>query len=270
MSESQPGSAKRQWLNGLFGGLTALATVLTGIGALVGVTRTFFAGPRVVSFVAEPESVRPGEPFVLSWTVEEADKVIIEPRIGEVSLEGKRTLRPSRNTEYTLTAEKGLTRKTVQLTVTIAEATVPPRSLPSPDVQPAPAVEPAPVPVPEQRNPDAAPEPETFQKLTFRGTGVVLKGLAGDAPPEAQVEIVPVGANQVKIEIKLASGSGLTRTVQAGSGLTESEKIAGGTVDYKLNYTPERVNLETSTHYTDDRLDREVRFELTREQSRLE
>jgi serine/threonine protein kinase len=60
--------------------------------------------PRIVSFEASPQRVKPGEQVRLSWNVADARIVDINPRIGTVELSGERTIAPVRTTYYTLIA----------------------------------------------------------------------------------------------------------------------------------------------------------------------
>ncbi|MBC8120783.1 MAG: hypothetical protein H7Y22_02970 [Gemmatimonadaceae bacterium] len=268
MAKSQSGGT-RQWFMTVFGGITAIATVVTAVGALVGTARMFFAGPRVVSFIAEPEVLQPGAPLVLRWQVEEADRVTIQPGIGEVALEGRRTLKPRRDIEYTLVAEKGLQQKVVHLDITVqSEPAVetPPTEPPALRVE-RPATPPDdPAPVADQPSTEATLT--WTERVRFEGVGVVLSGLQGDAPPTAEIAVEPQ-AGELSITIKAESLGDLTQTIPTrrlvgGEELHFSERVSGGWLEYGLRYNSDRLILETRTRYSDDRIERVVRYELTR------
>jgi hypothetical protein len=81
------------------------------------------AQPTVCKFDAKPRSVVAGEKVVLSWEVQKAAEITIDPELGAVSRKDKRTVVPDRDTTYTLTARDaaGLqSRMTVTVSVTPA------------------------------------------------------------------------------------------------------------------------------------------------------
>ena len=57
---------------------------------------------RIVSFTAEPASVRPGQPVTLVWATEHPTAVTIEPGLGRVTARGSRQVYPTASTSYTL------------------------------------------------------------------------------------------------------------------------------------------------------------------------
>ena len=57
---------------------------------------------RIVSFTAEPVSVRPGQPVTLVWATENPNAVTIEPGVGRVTARGSRQVFPTSSTTYTL------------------------------------------------------------------------------------------------------------------------------------------------------------------------
>ena len=59
---------------------------------------------RIVSFTAQPTSLRPGQSFTLVWHTENPSGVTIDPDLGRVTPRGSRQLTPSATTTYTLTA----------------------------------------------------------------------------------------------------------------------------------------------------------------------
>lgn len=270
MAKSQSGGT-RQWFMTVFGGITAIATVVTAVGALVGTARMFFAGPRVVSFMAEPEVLQPGAPLVLRWQVEEADRVTIQPGIGEVALEGRRTLKPRRDIEYTLIAKKGLQQKVVHLDITVHPDAP---AVKTPPAEPLALSVERPAAPPDNSAPvvDQPPTPEAppiwTERASFGGAGVVLSGLQGDASPTAEIAVEPRDG-ELKIIVKAESLSDLTQTIptgrlMGGEELHFSKRVSGGWLDYGLRYNSNRLILETRTRYSDDRIERVVRYELAR------
>lgn len=246
---SQSSNAKNHWFSSTLGFLTAVATILSGIGALVGFSRNYFTGPRVVTFIAEPETVNPGEPIELTWNVEDADKVTILPRIGEVSLVGKRSVRLRSDTTYTLSAEKGLQKKVVQLEVLVQKSAEAPVETPDPSAV-SPSIE------------------NASQERTYFGVGSVTEGLSGDNPPEAKVFIKPLSKGLMQIKISIAPDLEILQILYAketDSNLILKEKVAGGNMEYRLSYTKDQAILDTRTENNDDRANRSMHFELSRQ-----
>ena len=60
--------------------------------------------PAIMSFAVNPVEVSPGEEATLSWDVANANTIIIEPEIGDVSASGSLIVTPKESTIYTLTA----------------------------------------------------------------------------------------------------------------------------------------------------------------------
>jgi hypothetical protein len=59
---------------------------------------------RIVSFTAQPASIKPGQTFMLVWQTENPSSVMIDPEPGRVTPRGSRQLKPAATTTYTLTA----------------------------------------------------------------------------------------------------------------------------------------------------------------------
>ena len=78
---------------------------------------------RIVSFTAEPASIRPGQSVTLVWQTENPSSVTIDPEPGRVTPRGSRQLTPAATTTYTLTA-RGPNNQvlTKEVTVTVAGA----------------------------------------------------------------------------------------------------------------------------------------------------
>jgi len=64
--------------------------------------------PRIVRFEARPSMVRPGELTELVWEVDGAQRVRIEPSLGEVAPQGRRKVQLTRSAEFELTAESAV------------------------------------------------------------------------------------------------------------------------------------------------------------------
>jgi hypothetical protein len=75
--------------------------------------------PIEIRFSASPSFVQVNQRFELSWDVRGAERVYIEPLLGEVPAKGQRALSAEQNTEFRLEAENHATRLTATATVTI-------------------------------------------------------------------------------------------------------------------------------------------------------
>jgi hypothetical protein len=60
--------------------------------------------PTIESFTASPENLLSGKSGTLSWSVKDADTILITPDIGKVDASGSRTVKPANETTYTLVA----------------------------------------------------------------------------------------------------------------------------------------------------------------------
>jgi hypothetical protein len=58
---------------------------------------------RIMSFTAEPQSIKPGESVTLKWAVENPRTTTIEPAVGRAVPSGELKLTPAATTTYTLT-----------------------------------------------------------------------------------------------------------------------------------------------------------------------
>jgi hypothetical protein len=77
--------------------------------------------PRVVTFEAQPTSIKPGESTVLVWSTENPAGLTIEPGIGSATPRGSKQLKPAATTTYTLTMRRpDNTTVTKSVTVTVA------------------------------------------------------------------------------------------------------------------------------------------------------
>lgn len=74
----------------------------------------------IKSFSISPPAITEGEWTTLSWEVTGLGTVKIDPDVGEVSLSGSRSVRPTRDTTYTLfaTNEEGIAKASTKVVVT--------------------------------------------------------------------------------------------------------------------------------------------------------
>jgi hypothetical protein len=74
---------------------------------------------RIMSFTAEPETIKAGETVTLKWAVENPRTTTIEPTIGRAAPAGELQVTPGATTTYTLTVTgvNGTLSKTVTVTV---------------------------------------------------------------------------------------------------------------------------------------------------------
>lgn len=75
--------------------------------------------PTIVDFMAAPDTIGEGEVATLSWTVENAAAVTIEPGLGARALSGTAMVSPATTTVFTLTARFDEREETAQVTVTV-------------------------------------------------------------------------------------------------------------------------------------------------------
>jgi hypothetical protein len=75
--------------------------------------------PTIISFYAIPDTIEKGETTTLSWSIIDAATASIDQGIGSVGSSGERTVTPTENTTYTLTAgnSDGTVTKTASVTV---------------------------------------------------------------------------------------------------------------------------------------------------------
>ena len=76
---------------------------------------------RIVSFTAEPASIKPGQPVTLVWLTENPTGVTIDPEPGRVMPRGSRQITPAATTTFTLTA-RGANNQVLTKTVTVTVA----------------------------------------------------------------------------------------------------------------------------------------------------
>ncbi len=81
--------------------------------------------PVVINFTVNPASINPGETAILSWEVQNASSISIDPGMPAAASTGAEKVAPSSTTTYILTAgnSAGSTRATALLTVASAPVT---------------------------------------------------------------------------------------------------------------------------------------------------
>jgi hypothetical protein len=94
------------------------------LAILSGLAGIAYAQPVIRRFDATPKSITTGQQVTLSWEVDSATECSIDPDQGSVPTKGSKTISPSHNMTYTMTARDsaGATR---QSTVTVTVAPVP-------------------------------------------------------------------------------------------------------------------------------------------------
>jgi len=75
--------------------------------------------PTIEYFTATPESISPGESFILSWSVKNATNVTIDQDVGTVSATDTVEVSPEETTTYTLTATNSDGNKTQSCTIEV-------------------------------------------------------------------------------------------------------------------------------------------------------
>lgn len=95
------------WLQTLFQRIQPLMVPIIMLLALAGLAFAFLRPPDVKDFKADPARVIVGTPVTLSWTIDRARSVSIDPSSGGEQLQpdnGKLQVAPTATTRYTLTA----------------------------------------------------------------------------------------------------------------------------------------------------------------------
>jgi hypothetical protein len=108
------------------GGETFQSLTINVIGAAAPQTRSLTA-PRISEFKAEPPVIAPGRTVVLSWTVEGANRVSLQPEPGMVEASGSRSFTLPATKKFTLVAEANGAAPTQQdIWVTVDPRLAPP------------------------------------------------------------------------------------------------------------------------------------------------
>jgi len=80
--------------------------------------------PSINYFTVDKSEVESGAPVNLNWDITNADKVTIEPGIGDVSLTGTYQINPSANIEYVLTASNAAGSISGSIDIQVIQASV--------------------------------------------------------------------------------------------------------------------------------------------------
>lgn len=147
---------------------------------------------RILSFTAEPASLKPGQSTTLKWATENQSSATLDPGVGTVVARGSRQVSPTATTTYTLTVhgpkDQVITR---DVTVTVAGTT------------PATAKTAA-VPAKRQipRMPDGKPDLSGVYNSAFPGTffqGGPAMNVAGVPGPAETKPVLKAGAEKFKV-----------------------------------------------------------------------
>jgi hypothetical protein len=95
-----------------------------GRGTSGAIQRRMHPPARIISFTAEPATVKAGESTVLSWATENPNAVSIDQAVGRVPARGTMEVSPGATTTYTLTVDgpEGTLARSVTVTVSGAPA----------------------------------------------------------------------------------------------------------------------------------------------------
>src|SRR5437867_7228896 len=108
--------------------LSVVACLLLGCGG--GVKSSSVAAPQqpgipTVTMSSDKSSVLPGESATLTWTSSQATAVSIDPGIGTVEASGSRSVQPTADTTYTITATGAGGSATASATVKVSDTRSP-------------------------------------------------------------------------------------------------------------------------------------------------
>lgn len=81
--------------------------------------RLWLSPPEITQFQSPQREVSPGEPHLLFWEVSNAERLFIEPGIGEVTGTTQVQVYPDHTTTYRLIAENAMSRREAELTLTL-------------------------------------------------------------------------------------------------------------------------------------------------------
>ena len=211
----------------LFAALIRLVSPSTGGSVPTGVataaptvepTPTAEPGAPVVNlFTVAPQAVEAGQPVLVSWDVQGAERVTIS-QFGDVPPQGQREHRPEQTTDYRLVATGGgkTTTRIERVNIVAPSAVVEPSVAPSPvsSAVPSPVPSAVPPPVPIETLPPApttAPEPTSAP------------------PPPAPINLLDLAPS--------ASWQSNNRPIRFGRPASDPER--GGWADFASNVTLE-------------------------------
>jgi hypothetical protein len=124
------GTAVTDANHAVFGPFTGDTFTLSGADGNRGVISGFQViaetGPAatIVSFTATPASFGAGDTVTLAWEVTDADSVSINQGVGTVAASGSLNLNPSATTSWTLTATRGASQVSRQVTATLVKGPI--------------------------------------------------------------------------------------------------------------------------------------------------
>ncbi len=157
---------------------------------------------RIISFSAEPASVRPGQSVTLKWDAENSSGASIDPGVGTVTARGSRQIAPAATTTYTLTVhgpkDQVITR---DVTVTVAGTAAAPAKTAAAPVQKG---------IPKM--PDGKPDLSGVYNSAFPGTffpGGPAMNVAGVPGPAETKPVLKPGAEKFKV-VRGPNDPGLT------------------------------------------------------------
>jgi hypothetical protein len=178
-------------------GLSASATTSVNVGSPT--------AAQVVRFDANPTSIVAGQTSTLTWVVQGATSVTIQPGLGSVSLTGSSTVSPAQTTTYTLTAvgPAGTVNATTTVTVSGTGAGTP-----------------------QIIRFDASPltiqagQQSTLSWATSGATTVSISGGVGAVTPNGSTTVSPTQTTTYILSASSADGKTVTApvTVTVGSG----------------------------------------------------
>jgi hypothetical protein len=209
-------------LPSISGGAPPPATVMAGPTAppTAAPSPTAAPGAPVVNlFTVQPQVVEPGQPVLVSWDVQGAERVTIS-QFGDVPPQGQREHRPEQTTDYRLIAVSGgMTTTRIERVNVAAPATVV-----------GPSVVPSPVPTapPAPPEPTAAPGPTAAPESTRA------------PPPPAPVNLLDLAPG--------ARWQADNRIIRFGQPAGDPER--GGWADFASNVTLEDGQPHSSALYT--------------------
>ncbi len=79
--------------------------------------------PKILVFQAKPSMIKEGLTTQLIWSVQDASSIVIDQGIGDVPMNGSRTVSPKTTTIYTLSASRGSEKYRATTQVTVAKST---------------------------------------------------------------------------------------------------------------------------------------------------
>jgi hypothetical protein len=121
---------------------TITATGPGGSSATCNIAVTVTPGqmPRIIRFSATPPTIHSGDSAMLAWVVDNAQTVSIDNGIGTVTIDGTKSVSPTKSTTYTLTATNTFGSVTAMATVNVV--VIPPPTITSFTASPSPSTGP--------------------------------------------------------------------------------------------------------------------------------